>query len=281
MKKLLRRINLIVAFASLLSLGLVSGVAHAAGTATYSLVQNGNSVSVYEDSASQAVNTVDAELAYGGSQPVSVSTAGSPFTNCTSSTSSSVVCFIPNTSVTGSQLVATLNFDAGASTQVNLSQSSMIVSQTPTADIWDHASGSGSFSFAAAPAPAPVHRAAPVATTPAPAPTPAPTPAVKADTTKKTPAKSVTVASAATKKTSYTADYIALVVFIVAAVAFEARRRMAMSGKEAALANSYKLSSAKKKSSATKSKAKKTRATAASKKASTSKAASNKKTSKK
>jgi len=268
MKKLLNSIKLIAVLTPVLSLGLMTGVAHAAGTATYSLVQSGNSVSIYEDSGSTAVNTVDAELAYGGSQPVSVSTAGSPFTSCTSSTSSSVVCFVPNTSVTGSQLVATLNYSGGSSTQVNLSQGSMIVSQTPAADIWDHASGSGSFSFAA-PAPAPV-RAAPVATTTTTPTTPT-TPAVKADSTKNNDNKNtkLIVSSTAVKNnTSRIIDtYIVLIVLLVAAVAYEARRRMVLS-KEAALAGTYKLASSKKGA--------KSKATSVSKSASTKKAASKK-----
>src|ERR1700730_9492114 len=94
--KLLYKLKLAVFLLPVLSLSLASGVAHAAGTATFTLAQSGNSVSIYEDSASQSVNTVEADLTYGDSQgtirSMSVSTAGSPFTTCTSSTTSSIVC---------------------------------------------------------------------------------------------------------------------------------------------------------------------------------------------
>lgn len=150
------------------------GPAKAAGNASYSISPSSGSyninteftVTVYEDSGSEPVNAVEANLTYDQSklQFVGLSTSGSPFTTCTQTTGGSgnvsIVCALLGNSVTGRQKVGSITFRAlvgSGSSSVNFATSSKIVRSTDNSDIWngDTTGGTYTFTIPAAPSPAP------------------------------------------------------------------------------------------------------------------------------
>lgn len=183
MKKLLSKVSLTIATLSIGAVGLFPSLAVAAGNAGFSLSPSGGShvqnasftVKIYENSGSEPVNTIEADLTYPQArlQFVSVSTAGSPFTSCLQSSggggSISIVCALLGGSITGSQFVGNVTFKtlvgSGTAT-VALAQSSMVVSSASNTDIWNHSDTGGTYTLAAS-APSPVARPS----TPAPSDT--------------------------------------------------------------------------------------------------------------
>ena len=170
---------------------LFGGQAMAAGNASLSLgggsYQNGSSfaVPVYVDSGTDPVNVVQADFNYDAStmQFQSVSCGGA-FTITASTSANDATCGIPGgSSVTGSQLVATINFKALAgsgSSTASIASTSHVYDSATNTDIWNSVDTSTGFSFTS-PAPAPSQPASlttstsPAATATAPvAPTPTP-----------------------------------------------------------------------------------------------------------
>jgi hypothetical protein len=137
---------------------------HAAGTASFSLspatgshdISTNFNVAVYENSGSEQVNAVTANLNYdaGKLQFVSVSTAGSPFSTCTQSSGGggnvAVSCASLGGSSTGSHLVATITFKAlvGSGTSaVAFAGDSHIVRASDTSDVWNGNTTGGTYTF--------------------------------------------------------------------------------------------------------------------------------------
>ena len=133
--------------------GVSLGLAHAAGTASFSLTPSSGSydvnavfnVLVYENSGVETVNAVQADLTYDQSklQFVSVSATGSPFTTCTQTSGGSgnvsIQCALLGSSTSGNQLIGTVTYKAlvgSGSTAVNLAASSHILRSTDNTDIW-------------------------------------------------------------------------------------------------------------------------------------------------
>ncbi len=170
-----------------LVVGLASHVAHASGSAVFSLSPASGShdnstnftVSVYENSGGVGINAVEMDLTYDASklQYVSVDTSSGPFD-----------LVIPNqegggsvkiseafsrkpdgtNSLTGSQLVGTITFKAlvgSGSTSPTFASTSRIIETDNTADVWNHAAAAGTYSFTT-----------PTSPSPSPSPTPSPSP---------------------------------------------------------------------------------------------------------
>jgi hypothetical protein len=189
----LRSFNSLLLTVLVASTALLPVTVSADGSATFSLVQSGKSISVYEDSGSVAVNTVEADFNYSNTSAVQAITAtpGATFGTCTSTSNTSIVCTALGGNITGSNLVATLNFTttASASVGVGMLSSSMILASADSSDVSNHAAlPSTTFSYTA-----PVVVAKPVTpVTPAPTPapvTPAPKPVKKPAPVKKAPVR--------------------------------------------------------------------------------------------
>jgi hypothetical protein len=189
----LRSFNSLLLTVLVASTALLPVTVSADGSATFSLVQSGKSISVYEDSGSVAVNTVEADFSYDNPGAVQSITAtpGGTFGTCTSTSINSIVCTALGGNITGSNLVATLNFatTATASVGVSMLSSSMILASADSSDVSNHAAlPSTTFSYTA---PVVVAKpVTPVKTTPAPTPapvTPAPKPVKKPAPVKKAP----------------------------------------------------------------------------------------------
>lgn len=206
--------------------GMVGGQALAAGNASLALgggsyrAGSSFSVPVYVNSGADPVNVVQADFSYDTSamqfQGVS---CGGAFGITAGAGANSVTCGVSNgATVTGSQLVATINFKAlsGGSAVANIAPSSHVYRSTDNADIWNGVATATGFSFVA---PAPVTRtpvvpAAPAATAETPAAAPA-----KAVTKK--PAQHKVVA-AAPVKASNTGSWILLIILALALAAVAA-----------------------------------------------------------
>ncbi len=181
-------------FAGVASILLI--ITHASGTATLSLspasgshdINTNFTVKVYENSGTEQVNAVQADLIYDQSklQFVSVTNTGSPFNTCVHSSggsgSVSTSCALLGSSVTGSQLVSNITFKAlvgSGSSSVNFASSSSVVRYSDATDIWDGNTSGGTYSF----------------TTPAAPTPPATTPPSSSSSSHTTPSSSTTTSS--------------------------------------------------------------------------------------
>jgi hypothetical protein len=137
--------------------------AQAAGTATLTLsppsasypVNTNFTLTVNENSGSQAVSSVEANVTYDASklQFVSLSTANSPFPNCFQASggngSVTISCAYFEGTVTGNQPVGTITFKALAgsgTTSINFRADSAVVAQDAT-NIWNNSTTGGTYTL--------------------------------------------------------------------------------------------------------------------------------------
>ncbi|CAN5390016.1 hypothetical protein BH10PAT3_BH10PAT3_6380 [soil metagenome] len=177
----------------------MASVAHAAGTATFSLspasasYNNGNtfSLTISENSAAQTVNSVQADITFDSSKlkynGFSAGSLSCPIVQAGTG-SLSVGCNVTGVGVTNGQTVGSVSFTtlAGSgNTSVVLAQSSLIAhpdSDTSSSDIWNHGAVSTNFTLTTPVAP-PV---APPAPTGSQDPTPVTAAAVRTSATSNT-----------------------------------------------------------------------------------------------
>lgn len=144
---------------------LGTGLAHAAGGASFSLspasgshnINATFSVNIYENSGNEAVNAVDAHVNYDQSklQLISVSNSGSPFGLCGQQPSggggsATISCAKTGGGVTGNQLVGSITFKAlvgSGSASVSFASNSHIIRESDTTDIWNGVTTGGTYSF--------------------------------------------------------------------------------------------------------------------------------------
>ncbi len=155
---------------TMLSAGSWIGLVAAAGSASFSLspasgshdINTTFSVSIYENSGSETVNTVDAHLSYDQAklEYISLSTGGSPFGTCTETSggggSVRITCAKLGGTVTGNQFVGSVSFKALVglgSTSVNFASDSHIVRSPDSVDIWNGNTTGGTYSFTTPAAP--------------------------------------------------------------------------------------------------------------------------------
>ena len=229
------KIKSVIAASTIGAMTLFGGQALAAGNASLSLgggsYQTGNSfaVPVYVNSGVDPVNVVQADFNYNSSamQFQSVSCGGA-FTITAGAGANSVTCGVGNgASVTGSQLVGTINFKALASSGssvANIASSSHVYRSTDNTDVWNGVATSTGFSFTSpAPAPAkPVRTTTTKSTSTAPATT-APVATALTPAPKTTAKKSVVThntKNAATVQSSTNGWYWALIALGLVALFF-------------------------------------------------------------
>jgi hypothetical protein len=236
------KFNFALASTLILLSAIAPSIAHAAGAASLSLSPGGGAysigstfaVTIAENSGSDSVNVVEADLSYNAAnlQLVGISCNTGAFEVNAPGNGSGVTCGTA-TPKTGSQAVAVANFKAvgAGSASVSFASSSHIYRSTDNTDVWDGNTSGGSYSVIT-PAPVTTHRSTGSSATTAPPVTTA-TPQVKASTSKKVSSpKTVVASSTPVKNKSYVATYVVLIVLLIAAVGYEIRRRLAMSGKK-------------------------------------------------
>jgi hypothetical protein len=247
----------ILATAAFLSTALMSPVAHAAGTASYSLSPNGGSytqnsnftLQVHENGAS--VNVVTAKLTYNPAQLTCTGVGGSTaFANtivasCSggSVTISRYTANDPTTGtptvVSGDQIVGSISFTAIATGSANVSFAAGSQIASAGANIWDGNTAGGTYNINAAVAtgttggtkgttsPGTKSTTSTSATTTPAATTTAPTvlstDSVKTTSKKVTPSKVVTVAPVAKNSTSRDVLTIAGIVILLAVITYLVR----------------------------------------------------------
>jgi hypothetical protein len=166
----------LLAGATLVVANLFGGLAHAAGSASFSLSPSGGTYNInstfslmVSETSTDAVNVVTAKLSYDASklQYVGVDASGSGFGGDASTSGGAGSITISRyvtpagSTVTGTQNVASVNFKAlvgSGSTSVTFAAGSQIASNG--SNVWNGSTTGGTYTLA----------------TPAPAPTPAPTP---------------------------------------------------------------------------------------------------------
>jgi len=249
------KIKTILTSAAASSILMMGGQAMAAGNASLSLgggsYQTGNSFSVpvYVNSAADPINVVQADFSYDTSalqfQGVS---CGGAFGITAGAAANSVTCGVSNgSSVTGSQLVATINFKAigSGSSVANIASSSHVYRSTDNADVWNGVPTSTGFSFSS---PAPITRSTPSRSTLTTSSNPVvstdssvtPAPVVKAAVTKKPAHHKVAVAAPVAKASNLLSwllisFLVLLMALVVASAAWLARHPKQY--------NSYRMSS--------------------------------------
>lgn len=217
--------------------------AQAAGAASFSLapsagssnVNEAFSVSIYENSGAEAVNSLQADVNFDSAKVQLTGFSAGAFTcpiTPNNGSSVSIGCALfGGGSVTGGQLVGTLSFKAIAgngSASISIASSSLIARSSDSTDIWNHAAvGTAVTMTTPAPAPAPAAPKARVlaATTTGSSPTPEPVAApvvVKREEKKiETP---IVLPSAKKKSTPWIIPLVVLLAIVAAVVAVGKRQ---------------------------------------------------------
>jgi hypothetical protein len=201
-KRLFNKINAVAAVAVTSLVGLFIVVTYAAGSATLTLTPSGGShdigsnftVTIYENSGSETVNSVDVTMTYDQAklQFVSIDSSSSAFAIAATATGGGGGVNIAKgtvTPVTGSQVVASVTFKALAEsggTTIDFASNSHIVRSTDSSDIWNGSTTGGTYAV----------------TTPAAPPTTTPTTSPASSSGTSTPSSSTTTPA---KKTTTTA----------------------------------------------------------------------------